>query len=357
MRTWKLHRKFFDKLRMVVATFAIVVLGLTPALQLVPVASAATLFTDSFTGSDGLITDENMFWNGTNTSPTWEMDSGALYRQSNTAWTGTTSDVFRLNTIQKFSAPLRVSMSLKQNRDIHDSNCNSGDTCWYGTHIWLGYQNEYNLYYASVNRADGQVVLKRKVPCGSDNSGTYVVLGSAKYDWAVGKTDHYSATIENNADGSVTLKMYDDDKSTTTPIVTGTDKGGTNPAWTSSCTTPGHYSSAQYSPITAAGAVGVRGDYSDFNFDDFTVSGGTGAVTTAAAPVTIAAVQTSSPVSTSASKVTIATVPAPVVSTTKSTLVQAPVLAPTATVKIASTSTAPTAGKKRTRRHWAGRSN
>lgn len=330
MHTWKLHDWFFNKIRTVVAAVAIVVLGLTPALQLVPVASAATLFTDTFSVPDGLITDENVYWNGTPNSSNWEMTSGALYAQNGAAWTGTNDDVFRANTKQPFSNPIRVSMSLKQNIDIHNSNCNSGDTCWYGTHIWLGYQNEYNLYYVSVNRADGQVVIKRKVPCGTDNSGTYFVLGSAKYDWAVGKTDHYSATIETNSDGSVTLKMYDDDKSTTTPIVTGTDKGGTNPNWSSSCATPGHYSSAQYSPITAPGAVGVRGDYADFNFDNFIVSSGTGAVGTVSATATSAPVQTTTPTPTvtqtatqtnTASTVTIAAAPVPATSVVSNGLV------------------------------------
>lgn len=260
------------------------------ALLVAPAASAATLFQDNFTGNNGLITNEYAYWNkgesGTKTSPNWEMTSGSLFRQNGIAWTGTpdscdpnanssnctNSDTFRLNTTQKFGGDIRVSLSLRQNKDIHSSNCSSGDTCWHGTHIWLRYQSQYDLYYASVNRADGQVVLKRKVPCGDDNSGTYFVLGSAKYDWKASQWGHYSATVENNSDGSVTIKVYDDDKSTTVPIVTGVDKGGTNPNWSSGCSTPGKYSSSKYPPITAAGAVGVRGDYADFNFDDFTVT-------------------------------------------------------------------------------------
>jgi hypothetical protein len=137
----------------------------------------------------------------------------------------------------------------------------------------LRYQNEFNLYYASIQRADGKVVIKRKVPCGSDNSGTYFELSSyVPHDWSVTNWKHYSATVATNTDGSVTIQLFDDDQSTTVPIVTGTDKGGTNPNWRSSCTTPGHYASSAYTPITQAGAVGIRGDFANFNFDQFVVS-------------------------------------------------------------------------------------
>jgi hypothetical protein len=249
------------------------------------ISGSNTLFQDTFTGSDGLITNEYAHWNsdGIN-SPDWDMTSGSLFRQTNAAWTGvpdscapdkfssscTDSNVFRLNTKQNFSGNVKVSLALKNNSNIHDSNCNSNDTCWHGVHIWMRYQTQYDLYYVSINRADNQVVIKRKVPCGTDNQGTYFVLAQATHAWTVGTWQHFSMTIQTNGDGSVTLKVYDDD--THTLITQGTDSGGTNQNWSSGCTTQGHYSTAQYPPITAAGAVGVRGDFDNFNFDDFTVT-------------------------------------------------------------------------------------
>jgi hypothetical protein len=245
------------------------------------------LFQDTFTGSDGLITNEYAHWNsdGIN-SPDWVMTSGSLFRQISTAWTGnpdscapdkyssscTDSNVFRLNTKQNFSGNVKVSLALRNNSDIHDSNCNSNDTCWHGVHIWMRYQTQYDLYYVSINRADNQVVIKRKVPCGPDNQGTYIVLSQATHAWTVGGWQHFSMTIQTNGDGSVTLKLYDDDIDPNTPITQGTDSGGTNQNWTAGCTTQGHYPTAHYPPITAAGAVGVRGDFDNFNFDNFTVS-------------------------------------------------------------------------------------
>jgi len=249
------------------------------------ISGSNILFQDTFTGADGLITNEYAHWNtdGIN-SPDWDMTSGSLFRQSNTAWSGvpdscapnkfssscTDSDVFCLNTFRTFAGNVKVSLALKNNSDIHNSNCNSNDTCWHGVHIWMRYQTQYNLYYVSINRADNQVVIKRKVPCGSDNQGTYFVLSQATHAWTAGSWQHFSITIQTNGDGSVTLKAYDDD--TSTLITQGTDAGGTNPNWSASCNTQGHYPTAQYQPITAAGGVGVRGDFDNFNFDDFTVT-------------------------------------------------------------------------------------
>ncbi len=251
-------------------------------------------FYDDFSGSNGIITNEYAYFNPSDPSrpisADWEMDSGCLFRSSNTGTTGTpdtntgsstincspynNNNTFRLNTKASYSGNTSVYLDVKQNTNIHDANCNTTDTCWHGTHVWTRYQNQYNLYYASVNRADGQVVLKRKVPCGTDNSGTYFVLGSgyvSGHDWTAGTTKQYKLTTVDNVGGSVTLSLYDMAYSTSTPIVTGTDSGGTNPNWTAGCSTPGHYGSASYTPLTSSGKVGVRGDYANFTIDNISV--------------------------------------------------------------------------------------
>lgn len=250
-------------------------------------------FYDDFSGSDSIITNEYAYWNpngqGIFTSPDWEMTSGCLFRSGNTGATLTpdtnsgsssincsplnNNNNFRLNSKASFSGNIATYVSVKQNTDIHDANCNSNNSCFHGTHVWMRYQNEYNLYYASINRADNTVVLKRKVPCGSDNSGTYFVLGSGyvSHSWNANTWNNYKVTVTDNANGSVTLALYDLATSTTTPIVTGTDSGGTNPNWSSSCTTPGHYTSASYTPLTGSGKVGIRGDFANMNIDDVSV--------------------------------------------------------------------------------------
>lgn len=247
-------------------------------------------YTPPFT--HGLITNEYAYFNPTDQSavrsPLWEMTSGSLFANGDTFWTGvpdscsngpnndstncTDSNTFRLDTTQRFAGNIRLIISIRQLQDIHNAACDSNDTCWHGTHLWLRYQNQYNLYYASVNRADGKVVIKRKVPCGPSDSGAYFVLGSyVPHDFKTGMWNTYAVAIQTNPDSSVTIKLYDTNASTSTPIVTGTDRGGTNPHWSTHCTVNGRYPTAAYQPITAPGSVGVRGDYANFEFKHFQV--------------------------------------------------------------------------------------
>ena len=161
---------------------------------------------DSFTGKDGLITNEYAHWNSDGIrSPDWDMTSGSLFRQSNTAWTGlpdsiapnkfssdhTGSDVFRLNTFRTFAGNIKVSLALKNNREIHDPNCSANDTCWHGVHVWLRHLSQYDLYAVSLNRADNKVVIKRKVPCGNSNGGsirTWFLRSHTRGQWGHGST-------------------------------------------------------------------------------------------------------------------------------------------------------------------------
>jgi len=251
------------------------------------VSGSNTLFQDSFIGGDGLVTNEYAHWNSDGINvPDWDMTSGSLFRQSNTAWTGvpdglvpnkyssdhTNSDVFRLNTFRTFAGNIKVSLALKNNSEIHDSNCSANNTCWHGVHLWLRHLTQYDLYAVSLNRADNKVVIKRKVPCGNENDGFYRDLTSpVTHSWSVGTWQHYSVTIQTNSNGSVTIKVYDDDSNPNSPFVQATDTGGTNTSWTSACATSGSYPTAQYPPITAAGSVGLRGDFDNFNFDDFRI--------------------------------------------------------------------------------------
>lgn len=249
--------------------------------------SSNTLFQDSFTGADGLTTNEYAHWNSDGIlSPDWDMTSGTLFRQSNTGWTGlpdspdapnkfssdrTNSDVFRLTTLRSFAGNIKVSLALKNN-NIQNPNCGASNTCWHGVHIWLRHLTQYDIYYVSVNRADNKVVIKRKVPCGPSNGGFYKELAQVTRAWTTGTWQHFSATIKTNGDGSVTIKVYDAAVNPNSPFLQATDGGGTNTSWTTGCVTPGSYPTSQYPPITDAGSVGVRGDFVNFNIDDFRVS-------------------------------------------------------------------------------------
>ena len=244
-------------------------------LLLVPAAARAqdSLFSDSFASPDGLITNEYAYWNpgdsAAHRSVDWEMDSGSLFARAGAGWSGpvtdncdpdrdsatcTNSGVFRLNSKRRDFGAVLVDTRLRANAfDDRDETADPDTPAvdWDGVHIWLHYVDEFELYYASVNRRDGSVVIKKKCRGGNDNGGTYYELASASgFPVPMGAWQHVGASIRTNADQTVTIKLYRSGQQ----LIEATDTGVGCPA------------------ITAPGAVGVRGDNLDFDIDDFTVS-------------------------------------------------------------------------------------
>jgi len=233
-----------------------------------PVGSA--LLREEFAYPDGLVTNEYSTWNSDHAdariSSVWEMTSGSLFAQGGTGWTGkpdgcstsspasepcTASDVFRLNTKRHDFGDVTVSLDLRNNYLTSSSRTPAQD--WDGIHVWLHYQSEYNLYYASFNRRDGRLVIKKKCAGGSENGGTYYELGAGElsgFPIPFGVWQHLAASIQDNSDGSVTIAMWRNG----IKLLSATD-GGVGCA-----------------PIAAAGSVGVRGDNADFNIDNFAVT-------------------------------------------------------------------------------------
>jgi hypothetical protein len=251
-------------------TFALLV-----CLLLAPAAARAQdpLFTDAFSAPDGLITNEYAYWNprdaAAHRSADWEMDSGSLFARAGAGWTGpvtdncdpdrnsatcTNSSVFRLNTKRRDFGAVRVDMRLRANAfDDRDESADPDTPAvdWDGVHIWLHYVDQYELYYASVNRRDGAVVIKKKCRGGDDNGGTYYELASASgFPVPMGAWQQVGASIRTNADQTVTIRLYREGRE----LIEATDTG------------------VGCAAITGAGAVGVRGDNLDFDLDDVTVS-------------------------------------------------------------------------------------
>ena len=224
---------------------------------------------DAFDRPDGLVTNEYAKWNPNSParveSPLWDMTSGSLFAEDGAGWTGTPdggspdamstsatgSAVFRLNTKDASFSNVDVAMRLRVDRFVSTSRTPVVD--WDGVHIWLRYKSEEQLYYASVNRRDGTVVIKKKCPGGPSNGGTYYTLAS-KSGFAVplGVWQDVAAGVVDNPDGSVTLRLWREG----VLRIEVTDRG-------IGCST-----------LTGAGAVGIRGDNADFQFDDFTVHSG-----------------------------------------------------------------------------------
>ena len=227
-------------------------------------AHGAASFSDSMAEpiEATLITNEYAHWNpglGVE-SPDWEMTSGSLFAGG---WTGvpddcapnrlssdcTNSAVFRLNTRRFDFGAVRVDAQLRGN--AWASTSTTPAEAWDGVHLWLRYRSEESLYYASVARRDGAVVVKKKCPGGPSNGGTYYTLRSRSgVPLPLGEWRAVGASIDTAGDGSVVIDVFRDGARVLSAVDTGTG-----------C-----------APILEPGAVGVRGDNLDFNVRDFTVT-------------------------------------------------------------------------------------
>ena len=228
--------------------------------------SATPLLSYGFTDTDQLVTNEYAYWNasvpGVRTSSRFEMNSGSLFIRQNAGWTGvpdrippniastngTNSAVFRMTSRQGEFVDTQVDLRLKKvgllTTHPHDYD---------GVHILLRYQNEKSLYYASVSRRDNTVVIKKKVPGGPSNEGTYHNLTPyVPFTVPTAVWQSVRTTIRTNTNGTVTIALFINDM--TTPVVVGTDsRTGGAPE------------------ITGPGKIGVRGDNCEFELDELVI--------------------------------------------------------------------------------------
>jgi hypothetical protein len=231
--------------------------GLTPD-------SDALLF-DDFTGADGVITNHYAFWSPDDTSAfrddIWEMESGCALRSDNTLWTGVPtsglpnrscsngsgSEVFRLWTKRSFTN-VDVTFSLRNNGFVSGAE---GERSWDGIKIWLrrqGGTGSVGLYTAEINRRQGNLLIQKKC-AGSD---TYHILNQGRPEGSaatIGEWEKVGGSITNQADGSVRITLMRHGQT----VLDATDSG------------------VGCAPYRTGGRVGIRGDYTDFNADDFLV--------------------------------------------------------------------------------------
>jgi len=239
--------------------------GASSALTTSATTSGTKLLSDSFSRNDGLITNEYAFWNPTSVSAvkstTWDMTSGSLFARNGTAWSGvpdaidpnatssngTDSAIFRLVTKRKDFGSVDVSFRLRHN--AFTSTPATPAVAWDGEHVFLRYVDETSLYSVSFNRRDGSTAIKKKVPGGSSNGGTYFTLAEGRDSFSSGIFHTVRAMIFDNPGGSVSIRLRVDG----VLVLSATDSGTGGPA-------------------IRSGRVGIRGDNSDFNFDDFIVT-------------------------------------------------------------------------------------
>lgn len=222
---------------------------------------AAILFSNIFNYPNGLITNEKL---NSPRSPDFIMNSGSLFATNGVGWTGVpdtgdpgrdslktnNSCIFRLNTIRSDFENFGLTVAIF-NRG-YTSTPKTPPVDYDGIHIWVRFLNESNHYAISVNRRDNDVIIKKKIPGGPSNGGTYTNL-TAEIPCPVqfNTWQLIRVTVQDQpATGFVILKAYINDK----PILEAVDDG----------TRGGP-------PLKGRTQVGLRGDNTDFMFDNLTV--------------------------------------------------------------------------------------
>jgi hypothetical protein len=128
---------------------------------------------------------------------------------------------------------------------------------WSGILFFDRYQDQNNLYYAGM-RDDGHVVIKKK------KNGNYTTLKETAYFpgtynrntkptlLPMGKWIGLKSEIKTNINNSVTISVYIDNNNTGSWVLAATVTDSNN-------------------PILSAGYIGIRGDFRDFAFDNYTM--------------------------------------------------------------------------------------
>lgn len=224
------------------------------------------LLTDDFDQPNGLVTNEFAYFNPGNQSavrsPIWLVTSGSLFAQDQAGWTGapdrgdpgprsatvTDSAVFRAVTRRTDFQNVTVSFSLLVQRFV----AGASSPGFQGVHVFLRYQSPQLLYVLSVDRRDGVIVIKKKVPGGPSAGGTYYTLAMVHGHAVTGRWEQVRASAVNDGEG-VELEIWLNGQLR----LRAQDNGVGDTA-----------------PITQPGRVGLRGDYTEFKFDNFTVAKG-----------------------------------------------------------------------------------
>jgi hypothetical protein len=222
-------------------------------------AAAQVLFSDPFSQyPNGVVTSEYQHASGTCPCSTlWDMTSGTLYAASGHGWTGAPdatnhSAIFRMTTFKDDIGDAAVTFRLYNKGFVTTSRTPA--QVYDGVHVWLRYQSAFGpLYALTVNRRDGAVVIKKKVPGGPSPSdgGTYYTLATGSFAVPISIWQSVKASAKNNPDGSVTLELYANGKL----LARAVDNGSVGGA-----------------PFRAAGRIGLRGDNDNFMFDAFLAS-------------------------------------------------------------------------------------
>jgi hypothetical protein len=219
------------------------------------------LFAPVFAPGTHLVTNDYAYFHPTNPSSVqsvdWFVTSGSLFASRGAGWTGapdaakpnaqstngTGSATFRVITRRHDFGTIAVSFDLLNQRSVTTSRTPAHR--WDGVHVFLRYLSQNSLYVVTVNRRDNIVLIKKKVPGGPANGGTYYTLGvPVRYTPRRGRWQQVLATIRGNAKHGVTITASVNGRL----LLATTDHGMGG------------------RPIGRPGAIGIRGDNTEFKF-------------------------------------------------------------------------------------------
>jgi len=210
---------------------------------------------DDFHGPDGLIAAEH---HPATDDSHWEVTSGSLFRLDDTGWSGqpdaggpppaTGSAVFRMVSVDRGLSDVDVSVRLRVDALSETERTPARD--YDGLHVWLRYESDKMLYAVSVDRRDGQMIIKKKCEGGDDNGGTYYDLAPWVRDMPIpfGTWQQVFVSVRDQPDGSVKINASRDGAQ-----MEAIDDG------------------VGCAPLRGNGGVGIRGDNAEFRLADITV--------------------------------------------------------------------------------------
>jgi hypothetical protein len=229
-------------------------------------APGRVLFAPVFGTRTRLVTNDFAYYNAGDrqsvSSPDWLVTSGSLFARSGAGWTGvpdsvkpnarstngTGSATFRVVTRRRDFGNVAVSFDLLVRRIGGAPHTRAHS--WDGVHVFLHYRSQHSLYVLTVDRSDHVVLVKKKQPGGPANGGTYYPLDHpVPSTLPTGRWEHVLATIASRGPRLITITLSINGRQ----ILSATDSG------------------VGGRPLTQPGAVGIRGDNTNFEFTHFQV--------------------------------------------------------------------------------------
>lgn len=229
------------------------------------------LLADAFDGTDQLLATAPIRPQGCVNSPSnlWEISNGSLFIRNNTGYSGLPSEgqpvhkcpsieqagshTFRMHSRQSFDN-FKLSLDYQL---LQHGGAGGSDHSYDGLHLWVRHESQYALYAISIARWDGVFAIKKKLPveeigCADPaNEGCYNdIARQIRRPELLDRQWHHAEVTVRTTDNNVDIELKIDGD----VVLSGRDNGTT------------------FGRIIPTGAVGVRGDNTEFSIKNLKVS-------------------------------------------------------------------------------------